>query len=110
MLTRSEMIIWVAKNYSYGVGDSDDMERFIFIGFLREFPTAVLEGAGFMDIYINGCDCSTLHVKKNKLSGNIGAWATCLCLKIFLVFSSLTPQRLDYNMQFNRGTLRDKAY
>ena len=66
----------VGKNYSYGVGDSDDMERFNFIGFSREFLTAVLEGAGFTDIYINGCDRGTL--KEDKLSGNVGAWATTM--------------------------------
>ena len=63
----------VGKTYLYGVGDSDDMERFSFIGFSREFLTTTLESAGFTDVYINGCDSGTL--KEDKLSGNVGAWA-----------------------------------
>jgi nicotinamide N-methyltransferase len=64
----------VGTNYSYGVGDSDGgMERFNFLGFTRESLTALLESAGFTDVYINGCDRGTLE--EDKLSGNVGAWA-----------------------------------
>ena len=74
MYTSSTSDANVGKKYSYGVGDSgDSLDRFPFLAFTREVLTGLLEGAGFTDVYINGCDSGTL--KEDKLSGNVGAWA-----------------------------------
>ena len=77
MYTGSTSTSNVGRNYVYGVGETgDSLDWFPCLCFTREFLTATFESAGFTDIYIDGCDHGTL--KADKLSGNVGAWASTM--------------------------------